>query len=197
MNQGLFFFSLSLMDHLIVGLGNPGQKYSENRHNIGFMACDLLAQSTRWKTESQALVAQVLLGEFKVLLVKPQTYMNLSGTPTQNLLHFYKIPLSNLLVIHDDIDQPYGGLRFHKNRGSGGHNGIKDITEKLGTMDYTRLKLGVGRPTVPGPSVADYVLQDFNFEEKNQLPSFLNKASDATLMLFQKGLVAASTIYNK
>lgn len=185
------------MDYIIVGLGNPGQKYSETRHNIGFMACDLLAHGARWKSETQALTTQISLGDFKVLLVKPQTYMNLSGGPTQALLHFYKVPLTNLLVIHDDIDQPYGGLRFHKNRGSGGHNGIKDITEKLGTMDYTRLKLGVGRPPIPGPSVADYVLQDFSSEERAQLPNFLNKVSDATLMLFQKGLVAASTIYNK
>ncbi len=185
------------MDYLIVGLGNPGQKYSGTRHNIGFMACDLLAQDSRWKSESSALTSQVTIGKFKVLLVKPQTYMNLSGGPTQALLHFYKVELSHLLVIHDDIDQPYGGLRFHKNRGSGGHNGIKDITEKLGTMDYTRLKMGVGRPLTPGPPVADYVLQDFNSDEKAQLPDFLNKVSAATLMLFEKGLVAASTIYNK
>jgi PTH1 family peptidyl-tRNA hydrolase len=185
--------------YLVVGLGNPGSKYALTRHNIGFMAVDLFAigaNSPPWKEEQKAHVCKFQLDDQQVLLVKPMTFMNLSGQSVQALMQFYKIPLENLIVIQDDIDQPFGKIRFHKNRGHGGHNGIRNISELLGTADYIRLKLGVGRPAHPEMAVADYVLQKFSSEEQQQLPDFLNKAGDALESVIFDGLSKASTKFN-
>src|SRR5687767_11677840 len=130
---------------LIVGLGNPGAQYALTRHNIGFMALDLWAEGynvRQWNQEHKAFTLRLKLDDHTALLAKPQTFMNRSGESIQSLLQFYKIPLENLIVVQDDIDQPFGSMRFHKNRGHGGHNGIKNTSELLGTADYTRLKLG-------------------------------------------------------
>ncbi len=184
---------------LIVGLGNPGKEYKFTRHNIGFMAVDYLLQSLGSppeKDQFKAEVTQAKLGDTPVILCKPQTFMNLSGESVQLLMGFYKIPLTHLLVIHDDIDQSYGQMRLHKNRGHGGHNGIRSISGLLGSADYIRLKLGVGRPDNPEYSVADYVLGKFSSEESKTLPGFLNKALDATESLLRDGLQKASTNFN-
>ena len=189
--------------HLIVGLGNPGSKYDLTRHNIGFMALDFYLRSLEGakppppRDEQKALVTRVKLDDHDVLFVKPQTFMNLSGESVRGLLAFYKIPLENLLVIHDDIDQPFGAIRFHHNRGAGGHNGIKSITECLGTMEYARLKLGVGRPTIAGMDVPSYVLQNFSTEEMAQLPDFLHVAGDALESFLFDGLSTSSGKFNK
>lgn len=184
---------------LIVGLGNPGPKYQLTRHNIGFLALDLMAQSlglSNWTTEQKGLVLKSRGNENELIFVKPQTFMNLSGECVQPLMAYYKVELENLIVLHDEIDLPFEKMRFQKNRGAGGHNGLKSINERLGTQDYVRLKLGVGRPAHPEFAVADYVLQSFSKEEQSALGPFLEKAGDAIEDLVGLGLDKASTKYN-
>jgi PTH1 family peptidyl-tRNA hydrolase len=184
--------------YLVVGLGNPGPKYAFTRHNIGFLAVDLFAMgagSPPWKEEHRAHVCRFQMEQETLLLAKPLTFMNLSGQSVQSLMHFYKIPMEKLIVIHDDIDQVFGGIRLHKNRGHGGHNGIRHISELLGS-DYQRIKLGVGRPPHPEMSVADYVLQKFSKDEEQLLPDFLNKAGDALESLIFDGFSKAATQFN-
>lgn len=184
---------------LIVGLGNPGTKYALTRHNVGFMAVDSFLRSVQAppsKTAFKALVNKFRWEDEEVVVAQPQTFMNLSGESVQPLLDFYKIPVENLIVLQDDIDQPFGQLRFHKNRGHGGHNGIRDITAKLGTMDYIRLKIGVGRPSIPEMNVADYVLQRFSEEEMKAMPEFLERSIDAVESLIKDGLAKASSKFN-
>lgn len=185
--------------YLIVGLGNPGPNYAFTRHNIGFLALDILARSYGagdWGTEHKAWVLKFKTDHGSVILAKPQTFMNRSGESVQPLLAYYKIPIENMLVLHDELDIGFGQLRFHKNRGAGGHNGIKSITEQLGTMDYARLKLGIGRPPKPGPDVADWVLSKFPKEDESALSDFLNKAGDAVESWMSDGLSVASTKFN-
>lgn len=185
---------------LVAGLGNPGPKYALTRHNIGFLSLDYFAESFKapsWGSEQKALTTKFKIDSDQILLVKPQTFMNLSGDSVQSLMHFYKVELEKIIVVQDDIDQTFGAMRFHKNRGHGGHNGIRSISEKLGTADYIRLKLGVGRPVHPDMEIADYVLQKFSNDEQEKLPDFLNKSVDALEMLIFEGLNKASSIYNK
>jgi PTH1 family peptidyl-tRNA hydrolase len=183
---------------LIVGLGNPEARYLLTRHNIGFMAVDaMLGDAPPWKTEHQALTLKAKLDGQDVLFVKPQTYMNLSGQAVRALLDYYKIDLDHLLVIHDDIDQGLGAIRVQRNRGAGGHNGIKSITEHLNTQDYARLKLGVGRPSHPGQDVASYVLQNFSKDEMGQLPDFLHRAGDAVEAVCTRGWSQAANEFNR
>lgn len=184
---------------LIVGLGNPGDEYALTRHNIGFMALDGFLKSvggSHWSSEHKAHVAKFKLDGEQVILAKPMTYMNRSGESVQALMNFYKIDKDKVLVLQDDIDQAFGKIRFHKNRGHGGHNGIRDISEKLATADYARLKLGVGRPAHPDFPVADYVLGRFNKEEEPQMSDFLNKSLDAVECFIFEGLQKASTKFN-
>jgi PTH1 family peptidyl-tRNA hydrolase len=184
---------------LIVGLGNPGGEYKLTRHNIGFMAVDYFMQSLGnppVKNQFKAEVAQAKMGEHQIIFCKPQTYMNLSGESVQPLMGFYKIPLDHLIVIHDDIDQPFNQMKIHKNRGHGGHNGIKSISGLMGSMDYIRLKLGVGRPENPQHNVADYVLGKFSKEEFEKMPDFLNKSIDAVESIILDGVQKASTKFN-
>lgn len=186
--------------HLVVGLGNPGSKYALNRHNIGFMCIDywlasLGNTSPRWKKdhESENLIFE--WEDKKICVVKPQTYMNLSGQAVQSLMAFYKIPLQNLIVIHDEIDQPFMNFKIQKNRGHAGHNGIRNISQLLG-MDYARLRLGVGRPTNPEMNVADYVLQNFSKEELGQMNQFLDKGCEALEKMITVGAEIAANYYN-
>ena len=185
---------------LIVGLGNPGAKYLMTRHNIGFLALDVFAKSIGSppsREEHQAVTSKFQFEGHQVLLAKPKTFMNLSGESVQALMHFYKIEIQNLLVVHDDIDQAFGGIKFHKNRGTGGHNGIKSITEMLGTQDYARLKLGVGRPVHPGQEVASYVLENFGAGEQPDLADFLNAAADGVESFILNGLERSADRFNK
>ena len=190
---------------LIVGLGNPGSEYSQTRHNIGFMACDYWlkslggndyrdehkAQTKKFKIENPQTKQSV-----EVLLAKPQTFMNLSGESVVSLLNFYKIDKKNMLVVHDDIDQPYASMKLQFNRGHGGQNGVRNISELLGTQEYARLKLGVGRPADPRFNVADYVLGKFAKNEQEQLGQYLETACDAIESFIFDGLNKASTKYN-
>lgn len=185
--------------HLIVGLGNPGQKYSMNRHNIGFMACDYWLKSLNgsdYREEHKALTRRFKIEDTEILLAKPQTFMNLSGQSVVALMNFYKIPKENLLVVHDDIDLPFGSMKLQHNRGPGGQNGVKNISELLGNNEYTRLKLGVGRPAHPEFAIHDYVLGNFPKEEAVLLDQYLEKACDAIEGFIFEGLSKASTKFN-
>ncbi|HMZ07539.1 MAG TPA: aminoacyl-tRNA hydrolase [Anaerolineales bacterium] len=184
--------------YLIIGLGNPGREYKETRHNFGFMLIDHLADrigARGMKVQSKAIVTSGLFEETKLILAKPQTYMNLSGQSVQGLLHFYKIPLENLIVAHDDLDLPYGTIRIRPTGGPGGQRGMANTIELLGTKDFPRLRLGIGRP--PGRMDAkDYVLQNFSKDELKLLPELLTRASDAALEFVKNGLNAAMNKYN-
>lgn len=184
--------------YLLIGLGNPGREYKDTRHNIGFMLVDLLAERLNargMKVQSKAIVISALYEERKIILAKPQTYMNLSGQSVQGLLHFYKIPFENLLVAHDDLDIPFGTIRIRPTGGPGGQRGMADTIEQLGTKDFPRLRLGIGRP--PGRMQAkDYVLQNFSKEDAKLLPEILSRGSDAALEFVMNGLNAAMNKFN-
>ena len=183
---------------LLIGLGNPGREYKDNRHNIGFMLIDRLAvrlNSRGLKLQSKAIVTSGLYEERKLILAKPQTYMNLSGQSVQGLLHFYKIPPENLIVAHDDLDLPLGTIRIRPSGGAGGQRGMASTIERLGTKDFPRLRLGIGRP--PGRmEPKDYVLQNFSKDEQKILPEILSRASDAALEFVLRGLNAAMNKFN-
>ncbi len=184
--------------YLIIGLGNPGREYKDTRHNFGFMLIDLLAErlgARGMKVQSKAIVISAIYEEHRLILAKPQTYMNLSGQSVQGLLHFYKIPHDNLLIAHDDLDLPYGTIRIRPTGGPGGQRGMANTIELLGTKDFPRLRLGIGRP--PGRMDAkDYVLQNFSKDELKLLPELLSRASDAVLEFVRNGLNAAMNKFN-
>lgn len=184
--------------YLIIGLGNPGREYKDTRHNIGFMLIDHIAvrlNARGMKMQSKAIVISALHEERKIILAKPQTFMNLSGQSVQGLLHFYKIPFENLLVAHDDLDIPLGTLRIRPSGGPGGQRGMASTIEQLGTKDFPRLRLGIGRP--PGRMDAkDYVLQDFSKEDMKLLPEVLESGVDAALTFVTHGLNKAMNQFN-
>jgi peptidyl-tRNA hydrolase, PTH1 family len=184
--------------YLIVGLGNPGREYKDTRHNIGFLAIDAFARGLDIKLSKVQNKALVGLGKMegrRVILAKPQTYMNLSGQAVVGLLNFYKVPQTNLLVVHDDIDLPFGTLRLRPKGGSAGQKGLGSTIEKLGNQDFARMRLGVGRP--PGQMDArDYVLQRFAKDEEEFLKVFLDKGCDAIKEFIVNGLDAAMNKFN-
>jgi PTH1 family peptidyl-tRNA hydrolase len=183
---------------LLIGLGNPGREFRETRHNVGFMLLDRLAVKLNarfTRLQSRALVASATYADRKIILAKPQTFMNLSGQSVQGLVHFYKLPLTNLLIAHDDLDLPFGTIRIRPDGGSAGQKGMSSILERLGTDDFPRLRLGIGRP--PGQMQApDYVLQEFSNAELTIVSETLNRAVNATLTFVTEGLDAAMTKYN-
>jgi PTH1 family peptidyl-tRNA hydrolase len=183
---------------LIVGLGNPGREYKDNRHNVGFMLVDRLAvrlNAQGMKLQSKAIVMTAPYNDRKLILAKPQTYMNLSGQSVQGLVHFYKLPLSNVMILSDDLDLPFGALRIRASGGPGGQRGLNDVLEKLGTKDVPRLRIGIGRP--PGRmDPAAYVLQDFSREEMKELSLILDHGADAVLAFVTHGLNKAMNDFN-
>ncbi len=183
---------------LIAGLGNPGAQYRQTRHNVGFMAVDRLAARlgvTFSRLESKALVTKTDYQGQRLVLVKPHTFMNLSGQPISSLTRYYKVPHENLLVTYDEVDLPLGTLRLRPGGGSAGHKGMASIIERLGGQEFPRLRLGVGRP--PGRmNAADYVLQDFSASEKELLNVALDAAVEAVLVFVTKGLEAAMNKFN-
>ncbi len=183
---------------LVVGLGNPGREYRDSRHNVGFMVVDQLAQelSVRMtRVQSRAITGSTSLEDKKLILAKPQTYMNLSGQSVASLVHFYKIPVENLLVINDDIDLPFGVLRLRPGGGSAGQKGMQSIIERLGTQQFARLRVGVGRP--PGQKQsADYVLQSFSPAERDELAVILKEAAEAVRVFSLHGIDKAMTQFN-
>jgi len=184
--------------YLLIGLGNPGREYRDNRHNIGFMLIDRLAvrlDARGMKLQSKAIVIGALYEGRKLILAKPQTYMNLSGGAVQGLLHFYKIPPESLIVAHDDLDLPLGTIRIRPGGGAGGQRGMASTIERLGTQDFPRLRLGIGRP--PGRmDAAAYVLQNFSRDDLLIVSETLDRAADAVLTFVTDGLDKAMNKYN-
>lgn len=184
--------------YLIVGLGNPGREYRETRHNIGFMVIDTFAgrhDVKLSKVQNKAITGHWRYEEGKVILAKPQTYMNLSGQAVTALQRYYKIPLENLIVIHDDVDLPFQVIRMRPGGGSAGQKGVASIINRLGTQEFPRLRMGVGRP--PGQmNAADYVLQTFSRAEAESLTLFLGRAVDALECFLGDGLETAMNRYN-
>ena len=184
--------------YLIAGLGNPGREYRDSRHNAGFMLIDMIAirlNARGMKLQSKALVTTAAYEDRKLILAKPQTYMNLSGQSVQGLIHFYKLPLTNVLIAHDDLDIPFGTIRLRPKGGPGGQGGMASTISQLGTKDFPRLRIGIGRP--PGRmDPAAYVLQDFTREEMKSLPEIIERAADAALEFVVNGLDKAMNKYN-
>lgn len=183
---------------LIVGLGNPGFAYANTRHNAGFMLVDQLAAITgagNEKKHGQALVRSAHVGQNRLLLVKPQSYMNLSGNPLWELIRFYKGGVENFIVVHDDLDLPLGKIRFKSNGGTGGHKGLQSIVSRLGSDEYDRLKIGIGRPPAHMATEA-YVLQAFSKEEKSIMDQVLEKGAEGILYWMNEGCAQAMNTYN-
>ncbi|MBD0737001.1 aminoacyl-tRNA hydrolase [Streptomyces sp. CBMA29] len=188
---------------LVAGLGNPGPEYAGNRHNIGFMVADLLAERIggRFKRaqKAQAVVVEGRIGppgpaNQRVVLAKPQSYMNLSGGPVTALRDFYKVPTERIIAVHDELDIDFGTLRLKLGGGDNGHNGLKSMTKSMGP-DYLRVRAGIGRP--PGRmDVAAFVLKDFSSTERKELDWFVDRAADAVEALITEGLERAQSTYN-
>ena len=183
---------------LITGLGNPGREYRTNRHNVGFMVVDRLAGRLGvafTRVESRALVTKATYQNNRLILAKPQTYMNVSGVAVSTLARFYKVELTHILVAYDDVDLPFGVLRLRPGGGSAGQKGMGSIIERLGGDQFPRLRVGIGRP--PGRmEAAAYVLQDFGKDEAAELPGILDRAVDAILIYISQGLNQAMNQYN-
>jgi peptidyl-tRNA hydrolase, PTH1 family len=183
---------------LIVGLGNPGPEYERNRHNLGFLVADELAEraGVRFKRDrSRAQVATGRLAGVPVILAKPMTFMNVSGRPVAALRGFYKVPDDRIVVIHDELDIPFDTIRLKLGGGDNGHNGLRSVTAALGSRDYNRVRVGIGRP--PGRmDPADFVLRNFSAGEREALPVLLSRSADAAEVLLERGLVAAQNEYN-
>jgi peptidyl-tRNA hydrolase, PTH1 family len=182
---------------LIVGLGNPGIQYAGNRHNIGFMVCDQIAAriGARFKRDrSRAEVLTGTVGGTPVTVAKPITFMNLSGQPVAALSRFYKVPPERMVVLHDELDIPFGSVRLKLGGGDNGHNGLRSITSAIG-KDYHRVRFGIGRP--PGRmDPADYVLHDFAAAERKELPEIIERGTDAVAVLVARGLAAAQNEFH-
>ena len=184
---------------LIVGLGNPGKEYEKTRHNCGFRAIDVLAQKLGCKVDKlkfQGLYTQVNYDGIKLFLLKPQTYMNLSGRSVLQLSAYFNIPPQRIIVIFDDISLAPGRLRIRSDGSAGGHNGIKSIIAELGSQEFPRVKVGVGAKAHPEQDLADWVLSGFTASEEKALSSALDRAADAALCIVQRGTAEAANRYN-
>lgn len=185
------------MAYLIIGLGNPGKRYESTRHNIGFMALDVLAAQLEIALKQKsfnALWGKGTIAGNNVLLAEPQTFMNLSGTAVRQLQSFFKTDISNLIVIHDDLDLPLGAVRLKAGGGTAGHKGLASIESNLGTSEFVRVRLGIGKP-VDKSRIEGYVLEPFQKEEKIVLPELLQWAADASAEIVLSGLQKAISKY--
>lgn len=183
--------------YVFVGLGNPGVKYDSTRHNIGFEVIDHFARTHHIpvrKIKHRALIGEGRIGDEQVVLVKPQTYMNLSGESLQSIVRFYKIPLENLVVIYDDIDLETGKIRIRQHGGAGTHNGMRSILTHLNSEKFPRIRMGVGKP-VQG-DLADYVLSRFKPDEIPLMEKAIIRASEALELLIKEDLQKAMNVYN-
>jgi PTH1 family peptidyl-tRNA hydrolase len=187
---------------LIVGLGNPGRAYTKNRHNVGFLCINHFARAQGIRFDRKRGRTRIGLGEVasnEVVLAKPQTYMNLSGQSISLLVKKFNISLDNLFVIHDDLDLPLDKIRIRQGSSSGGHKGVNSIISELGSQDFVRIRIGIGRPETPDITEADiipYVLNDFSPEEKQIIKNVVSRVSAAILCLLTEGLAAAMNVYN-
>ena len=184
--------------YLIAGLGNPGRQYQASRHNIGFMLVTHLAEklgTAFTRVQSKAFVTKTNYQDSSVILAKPQTYMNLSGQAVSSLVRFHKIELDHLLVIYDDVDLPFGRIRIRPSGGSAGQKGMQSIISQLGTQDFPRMRMGIGRP-LGSKGAASYVLRDFSGEDADFLPPILDRGADAVLTFISEDLMTAMNRYN-
>ena len=184
---------------LVVGLGNPGKEYAHTRHNAGFRALDVLADKLGGKVDKlkfQGLYCQVNDQGRKIFLLKPQTYMNLSGKSVLQLSSYFNIPPQRIIVLFDGISLVPGRLRIRGDGSAGGHNGIKSIIAELGSQDFPRVKIGVGGKAHPDQDLADHVLSGFSAKEEKDLKSALERAADAALTIMEKGVAEAANRYN-
>ena len=191
---------------LVVGLGNPGKEYAGNRHNVGFMVADLLASRVGAKfgraKRAHAEVAEGRLGQNsgfgggpKLVLLKPLTYMNLSGAPVVSLAQFFKVPVSNVIAVHDELDVPFGQVRAKRGGGEGGHNGLRSMSKSLSSKEYARVRFGIGRP--PGrQDPADYVLSDFSGAERKKLEFLVDRTADVVEAIVLEGVEWAQNKYH-
>ena len=195
----MFFKKSSQAGWIIVFLGNPGMKFENTRHNVGFMAGDELAKKLDVKIDRakfKALVRQVEIGGEKVLLMKPQTYMNLSGDAVREAMAFYKIPIDHVIVISDDVSLPVGKLRIRRSGSAGGHNGLKDIIAKCGGDGFPRVKVGVGEKPHPDYDMADWVLSAFKGDDLKTINEAVKKAASAAEVIITSGVDKAMAAYN-
>lgn len=184
---------------LIVGLGNPGKEYAHTKHNCGFRAIDLIAQQLSCKIDKvkfQGLYGQVAFNGTKLYLLKPQTYMNLSGRSVLQMSAYFNIPPQRIIVLFDDISLEPGRLRLRSDGSAGGHNGIKSIIAELGSQDFPRVKIGVGGKPHKDADLADWVLSGFTAAEEKLMAVSLKNAADAALCIIDKGLAEAANRYN-
>jgi peptidyl-tRNA hydrolase, PTH1 family len=183
---------------LTVGLGNPGPRYAGTRHNIGFEVVGLLAERLGGKFKAHKGRCDVVEGRLAgapVVLAKPKSYMNISGGPVVSISRFYKVPVERIVVVHDELDLPFGSLRLKRGGGHGGHNGLRSISTALGNREYLRVRFGIGRP--PGrQDPADFVLREFTPAERKELPFLVDRAADAVELLIAQGLEAAQNRFN-
>ena len=186
---------------LLVGLGNPGKEYAANRHNVGFMVVDLLAGRMGAKfgrhkrAHAEVAEGRLFVGGPRAVLVKPLTFMNLSGAPVVALAQFFKVPVENVLAVHDELDVPYGQVRVKRGGGEGGHNGLRSMSKSLGSKEYARVRFGIGRP--PGrQDPADYVLSDFSGAERKELAFLVDRAADVTESVVTKGVEPTQNAYH-
>lgn len=185
---------------LVVGLGNPGPNYAGHRHNVGHMAVAQLASNlgaSFSSHKSQALVAQARIGFDgpKLIIAQPTTFMNLSGGPVANLLKYFRLTPSHLIVVHDELDIDFDVIRIKSSGGHGGHNGLRDIIAACGTQEFTRVRIGIGRP--PGrQDPADFVLSPFSAKEREILPQVLDSSAKAVTMIAQDGVLVAQQVFN-
>ncbi|OQX09131.1 MAG: aminoacyl-tRNA hydrolase [Desulfobacteraceae bacterium IS3] len=183
---------------LVAGLGNPGDKYENTRHNVGFMAADELAADFRLSFQNSRWDAQIARGEIegiKVILAKPMSFMNLSGMPLYRIADFYKIKSGDVIVIHDDIDLAFGTIKIKEKGGHGGHKGVKSIMESFGGGEFIRLRIGVGR-SATGLSVANYVLDNFSTDERAVIQKVIMRAKDAAVTVLCKGAKSGMNEFN-
>lgn len=191
---------------LIVGLGNPGRRYAHNRHNIGFMCLNHFARTQGIRFDKKQGLARIGTGEVagsKVVLARPQTYMNSSGQSISRLIQRFNVNLNSLLVICDDLDLPLGKIRIRQGGGSGGHKGIESIITELKSQDFLRIRVGIGRPTIVESSteiseadIVTYVLSDFTPDEKHTITKVIPKVGETILCLLTEGLIVAMNKYN-
>ncbi|MBF0205406.1 MAG: aminoacyl-tRNA hydrolase [Oligoflexia bacterium] len=184
---------------LVVGLGNPGRKYQHNRHNIGEMLLHYLpfSRELSWQGKFKGVISSWVIKGERVYFLFPQTYMNLSGESVIAAATFYGIDTGEILVIHDELDLPFGQLMFKQGGGLAGHNGLRSIAEHFGAQNFFRLRLGISRPEHPSFDVADWVLSNFSGDDEIKLKLFLEKAAEALVCFFEHGMGKASSLYNK
>ena len=192
-------FQKSNISWIIVGLGNPGSQYDRTRHNVGFRAMDALADSLGVKinrSRFRALTATAVIGGEKVLLMKPQTFMNASGMAVEPAAAFYKVPADRILVIFDDISLPIGKIRIRADGSAGGHNGLKSLISSLGRQDFPRIKVGVGAKPHPDYDLADWVLSKFSAKEEKDLATAVENAVDAVGFYLKNGAEKTAAKFN-